>query len=81
MCDLAWQVEVHFPFGVEVHFLFGVEDNFFYGVEGVRPEPSAHCRGAGFTALEWAARKGNLAIVQWLLSDPRTEVASSSLRF
>jgi len=26
----------------------------------------------GFTPLEWAAKKGHVQIVQWLLSDPRT---------
>ena len=27
---------------------------------------------AGFTALDWAARKGNFEIAQWLATDPRT---------
>jgi len=34
---------------------------------------SIRVRGAGFTALEWAARKGNLDIVKWLISDERTK--------
>ena len=28
--------------------------------------------GAGFTALDWAARKGNFEIAQWLATDART---------
>jgi hypothetical protein len=28
--------------------------------------------GAGFTALDWAARKGNFEIAEWVASDPRT---------
>jgi hypothetical protein len=29
--------------------------------------------GAGFTALEWAAKKGNKSTVSWLCKDPRTK--------
>jgi Ankyrin repeats (3 copies)/MYND finger len=29
-------------------------------------------RACGFTALEWAAKKGNKDIVEWLCNDPRT---------
>jgi hypothetical protein len=34
--------------------------------------PNLKMKWVGFTALEWAAKKGNMEIVQWLISDPRT---------
>ena len=42
---------------------------------GLRGYPWDQCRilGAGFSPLEWAARKGNFEICQWLATDPRTK--------
>ena len=43
-----------------------------------RPDPrrvvaSVRAPAAGFTALEWAAKKGNLGVVEWLCTDERTK--------
>ena len=35
-------------------------------------DPAARAPGVGFTALEWAARKGNFEVAEWLATDPRS---------
>mmetsp|Transcript_3183 Transcript_3183/g.8007 ORF Transcript_3183/g.8007 Transcript_3183/m.8007 type:complete len:447 (-) Transcript_3183:52-1392(-) len=52
-------------------------------ISGLKPDGSVPnigditVRGFGLNALEWAARRGNYEIAEWLATDPRTKVMLS----
>jgi hypothetical protein len=58
----------------------GFDDNYGWPLHfgSAHPDPrrvvaSIRAPAAGFTALEWAAKKGNLGVVEWLCTDERTK--------